>query len=186
MHGTQRRHITSLLLVGALALGLAGCGNDDGDGSDDPAAAEETAMDDDIDMEEDEEHTEFAFGEPANAADADRTIKVDANDDLSFDPPSIEVQAGETVTFVVTNTGQAVHEFTLGDEAVQDEHEEEMAEMMEEGEMTMGDEPNAVSVDPGETAELTWHFTSGGEILYGCHQPGHYAGGMVGTITIQG
>ena len=142
-------------------------------------------MDDDMDMEDDG-HTEFAFGEPADAADADRTIEVDANDDLTYDPPSIEIQAGETITFVITNTGQAVHEFTLGDEALQDEHEEEMAEMMEEGEMTMEDEPNALSLDPGETGELTWHFTSSGELLYGCHEPGHYAGGMVGDITIQG
>lgn len=182
MHSTHRRRTAGLLLAGVMALGLAGCGSDDGD---EPEAADETAMDDDMDME-DGDHTEFAFGEPAEAADADRTIEVDANDDLTYDPPSIEIQTGETITFVITNTGQAVHEFTLGDEALQDDHEQEMAEMMEEGEMTMEDEPNALSLAPGETGELTWQFTSSGELLYGCHQPGHYAGGMLGRINVEG
>ena len=80
---THIRGLTSLLLAGVLALGLAGCGDD---GGDEPAATDETAMDDDMDMADDEEdgdHDEFAFGEPADAADADRTIEVDANDDLS-------------------------------------------------------------------------------------------------------
>lgn len=34
---------------------------------------------------------------------------------MAFEPDSIDVSAGETVSFVVTNTGRAVHEFTLGD-----------------------------------------------------------------------
>jgi len=49
----------------------------------------------------------------------------------------------------------------------------------------MGDEPNAFVLDPGQTKETTWTFTAAGELLYGCHQPGHYGAGMVGTITVQ-
>ena len=40
------------------------------------------------------------------------------------------------------------------------------------------------SVEPGESALLTWRFTESGEVLFGCHEPGHYEGGMVGTIEI--
>ena len=87
---------------------------------------------------------------------------------------------------MVTNTGATVHEFTLGDEATQDEHEAEMTEMMEEGETMEHGEPNTLSLEPGESGELTWHFTEGGEVLYACHQPGHYAGGMVGSVDVQG
>lgn len=189
MQRARIRGLTSLLLAGVLALGLAGCGDD---GGDEPAATDETTMDDDMDMgddedhadEEDGDHDEFAFGEPADAADADRTIEVDANDDLSYDPDAVDVAADETITFVVTNTGETVHEFTLGDQAAQDEHEAEMAEMMEEGEMMEHDEPNTLSLEPGETGELTWHFTGSGEVLYACHEPGHYAGGMIGSITV--
>lgn len=53
-----------------------------------------------------------------------------------------------------------------------------------EGEMVMHDEPNAVSLQPGETKELTGTFTSAGELIYGCHEPGHYDAGMRGTLTV--
>jgi len=127
----------------------------------------------------------FSFGEPAEAADADRVIEIAANDDFSFDPDEIPVSAGEVITFRVVNSGALIHDFTLGDEATQEEHEAEMAEMAESGEMMMHDEPNAMSIDPGETNELTWHFTESGSLLIGCHQVGHYASGMRGTITIE-
>jgi uncharacterized cupredoxin-like copper-binding protein len=48
----------------------------------------------------------------------------------------------------------------------------------------MHDESNAFVLEPGETKEMTWHFTQSGEVLFGCHQPGHYAAGMKGTITV--
>jgi uncharacterized cupredoxin-like copper-binding protein len=66
----------------------------------------------------------------------------------------------------------------LGDEAYLDMHEADMddADMMEMG--------NAVTVAPGETKELTWRFDDVGEVLYGCHEPGHYTGGMVGSVEV--
>lgn len=54
-----------------------------------------------------------------------------------------------------------------------------MQVMRFEGEMVMHDEPNAVSLQPGETKELTWTFTSAGELIYG-----HYDAGMRGTLTV--
>lgn len=130
-----------------------------------------------------DDRSEFAFGEPADAASADRVIEVSATDDFRFDPASIEVSAGETVTFRVTNTGAIPHDFTLGDEATQQDHAEEMEEMAG---MSMPDETNAMVLAPGETKELTWHFTQPGSLMIGCHQTGHYAAGMIGQITVQG
>jgi uncharacterized cupredoxin-like copper-binding protein len=124
---------------------------------------------------------EFMFGEPGDAADAARTVDIVAGDDFSFTPDTVTVALGETITFRIVNSGQLIHDFTLGDQAIQDEHEEEMAEM---GGMAMPDEPNAVSVDAGETKEVTWRFTEAGTVLIGCHQPGHYAAGMTGEITV--
>lgn len=182
MRSTVRRYRSATVVVAlVVALGAAGCGGDDASSSDDDASSsDDVATDDTMDMDEHDEGA-FAFGEPAEAGDADRTIEIEARDDLTFAPSSVEVAAGETVTFVVTNVGAAVHEFTLGDEHTQDEHEAEMQEM---GGGMMHDEPNAVSLAAGETKELTWHFTDGGDVLFGCHQPGHYAGGMVGTVTV--
>lgn len=140
-----------------------------------------TTQSEEMDMEE----MMFAFGEPAEASDADRVVEITANDDFSFEPDAITVSVGEVITFRVVNSGALIHDFTLGDEAIQEVHEEEMAEMAESGEMMMHDEPNAMTIDAGEANELTWHFTETGSVLIGCHQVGHYDSGMKGTITIE-
>jgi uncharacterized cupredoxin-like copper-binding protein len=87
---------------------------------------------------------------------------------------------GETVRFEVTNAGAIQHEFFIGDADAQAAHEAEMVEM---GGMAH-DELNGISVGPGETKELEHTFGTPGEILIGCHEPGHYAGGMVATATV--
>ena len=115
-------------------------------------------------------------GEAADASEATQTIKVSTLDKLRFDPPSIELSAGDVVTFVVTNEGDADHEFVLGDEAY---HEGQASG----GGHDMSME-NAVTVAPGETEELTWRFEDAGEVLYGCHVDGHYDGCMVGKIEV--
>jgi uncharacterized cupredoxin-like copper-binding protein len=124
---------------------------------------------------------ELTFGEPAKAGDEDRVIEVTQSDEMRFDPASIEVQAGETILFEISNTGQTPHEFVLGDADLQAEHEEEMAEM---GEAAMSNEPNAIAVEPGETGTIVWTFTESGALEYGCHVPGHYQAGMVGELTV--
>jgi uncharacterized cupredoxin-like copper-binding protein len=68
---------------------------------------------------------------------------------------------------------------------VQDEHEEEM-QNMSDSDSIAHEEPNAFVIDPGETKEMTWHITESGELLFGCHQPGHFAAGMKGTIEVSG
>ena len=110
-------------------------------------------------------------------------IEVTLTDGLKIEPASMTVPAGQPVTFVVTNSGTIFHEFVLGDEDIQAEHE---AEMMEEGGMSMSeDEPNAIGVDPGQTKELTFTFAEPGTTLAGCHVIGHYGGGMKADITIE-
>lgn len=122
---------------------------------------------------------EFHFGMPADAADADRTIEIAAAD-IVFEPDSLTITVGETITFTVTNTGALPHDFLIGTSEMQDEHDAEMAEGM----TGMHEEPNAFVLAAGETKSLTWTFTEAGELLFGCHQIGHYAAGMVGTITV--
>ena len=203
-------------LVAALALFVAACGGAAADVGDSAAVGDVSTTvteehsedeaehsddeaehsDDEAEHSEDEaEHSEdeaahedetFVFGEPADAADADRVIEIDANDDFTFGPAEIAVTAGETITFVITNTGNLPHDFTLGDETTQDAHEAEMAEMagMAADEMMGHDDANAVVIAAGETKELTWHFSEAGTIVMGCHQVGHYAAGMKGTIQV--
>lgn len=167
----QMMRLGALVLL--LGLALAACG---GGASSSPSA---TASQ--MPMGSDGMETETgALGEPADAAEADRTIQLTGSDQLVFKPDTIEVQVGETVTFEIENTGTVDHEFVLGSAAYQDEHEQEM--MASPG-MVMG-EPNEVEIPAGETASLTWQFTEAGTTEYGCHEPGHFTAGMVGTITV--
>ncbi len=114
------------------------------------------------------------------AGDGVRTVEITALDTLRFASESITVGVGETVRFVVTNEGQAVHDFFVGTEEEQMAHEQEMAEM---GGMGHGSTEGLV-LDPGETGELTVTFDEPGELQFACHQPGHYAAGMVGTVAV--
>lgn len=173
MRTSSRRVRTGLTRAGlATLLLLAACGGDD---ASPPSDTEEV-------------QTEFSFGEPAEASAADRTIQLDATSPFAFDPADLTVAVGETITFEVTNTDAVAHDLLIGDQDAQDEHEAEMREMEEmdaESSMEHGD-VNALEVPAGETASITWTFTEAGTVLYGCHEPGHYAAGMVGEITVEG
>lgn len=162
----------ALAAVALLAL-LGGCGDDGGEEAASDSHAHAHSHDDGG-----EEAGGFAFGAPGQASAATRTIEVVADDPYRFEPEDLEVESGETVTFVVTNRGDQDHEFVLGDAEYQESHGDEMAagEMHHEG--------NAVTVAPGATEELTWTFPDGGEVLYGCHVAGHYDAGMVGAISV--
>jgi len=121
---------------------------------------------------------------PAVSAVASATrITLSLSDMMKIDPAAMTVPAGTPVTFVVTNTGTVLHEFTLGDEAEQMAHDREM---MANGGMSMPkDEPMAIGVEPGQTKELTVTFDAPGQTLAGCHVIGHYAAGMKATITVK-
>jgi uncharacterized cupredoxin-like copper-binding protein len=75
--------------------------------------------------------------------------------------------------------------FTLGDEATQEAHAAEMADMGPMGGMDGVGDPNAMTVEPGETKDLTWTFAEpSGDLLIGCHIPGHFEAGMVAQVTV--
>jgi uncharacterized cupredoxin-like copper-binding protein len=120
-------------------------------------------------------------GAPADSGEADRTVTVRALDSMAYEPASVEVAAGETVTFVVTNAGQAVHEFTLGDAAMQHQHAAEMSDMPHG---IPHDRPNSITLQPGETKQLTWRFGHAATLEYACHEPGHLEAGMRGQISV--
>lgn len=57
-------------------------------------------------------------------------------------------------------------------------------EEMDDGNGDRHESEAGVNVDPGETSEFTYTFESPGELLVGCHEPGHYAGGMVAEVVV--
>jgi uncharacterized cupredoxin-like copper-binding protein len=81
-------------------------------------------------------HAGLEGGRPGEAADVDRTIEVEAGD-IYFDREVIEVRPGETIRFVVRNTGETLHDFTIGTAAAQARHRQEMTAMMDAGHLDM-------------------------------------------------
>ena len=106
--------------------------------------------------------------------------------DVGYRPSTpITVAAGTTVRFVFTNTGKLSHEGVIGDQAAQDAHEQEMAQMGtgDMSGMNMNG-PDEITVKPGATGDLTYTFSHPGHLFVGCHYPGHYASGMHIAITV--
>jgi uncharacterized cupredoxin-like copper-binding protein len=108
----------------------------------------------------------------AGTVTAPRVVRIAAGPGYTFTPSTVAVARGETVTFVVTAMGPAVHEFMVGP-------------------------ANAVAADPPgqpeiadismmQSKSLTYTFDGSGPYAYACHAAGHYEAGMHGTITLVG
>jgi nitrite reductase (NO-forming) len=90
------------------------------------------------------------------------TTKVDLNMvDIAFEPADFTIPANTDVAVNLTNSGALPHAFQLEDGSVESE---ELAS--------------------GESATLTLNLAPG-TYPYICPVPGHAAGGMVGTITVE-
>jgi len=124
----------------------------------------------------------FAFGQPGDPKKVDRTIRIKALDTMRYNKGELTVRVGETVRFIVTNTGKVRHEFVIGDIAEQREHAKEMAEMPG---MVMPDEANGIGLAPGETKNIVWQFAGPGTVELACHVPGHYEAGMVSRVIVE-
>jgi uncharacterized cupredoxin-like copper-binding protein len=121
-----------------------------------------------------------AWGIAGEAQAAVRTIAVGMDDRMRFTPGRIDVREGETVRFVVRNTGKLMHEFVIGTKAENAKH----AALMVKFPTMEHDEPWMAHVPPGETGELVWTFNRAGEFEFACLIAGHYQAGMAGTITV--
>ncbi len=125
--------------------------------------------------------TRFSFGAPGRADEVTQTVRIRALDTMRFVPAIVHVPPGATVRFVVTDVGRLDHEFVIGDSREQLEHEKEMASHPG---MPMHD-PNGIRLRPGETETIIWRFPDHPMVLeYACHEPGHFAAGMIGRIVV--
>lgn len=120
------------------------------------------------------------IGKPGIAANVVRTVNVDMTDDMRFHTANIAVKQGETIRFVAKNSGQVKHEMVLGTAKELKDHYEVMKKNPE---MEHADE-NMVSVAPGKTGEIIWHFTKAGKVDFACLQPGHFDAGMKGVVNV--
>jgi uncharacterized cupredoxin-like copper-binding protein len=125
-------------------------------------------------------HGDNPIGEPGKAGQITRTVNVDMADNMRFTPAEFSVRQGETVRFVVRNSGAVKHELVL---ATQDELEEHNALMLKTPGMEHADD-NMVTVAPGQTGEIVWRFTNAGKVDFACLQPGHFDAGMKGSVNV--
>ena len=116
------------------------------------------------------------LGDPGKVS---RTIEITMVDNR-FKPAEIKVKQGETVKFVLRNTGKKKHEMMIGSMAQLDKH----AKMMKKFPDMEHSDPNMVSVDPGKSGELVWQFTEAGTVNFACPLPGHFKG-MRGKFEIE-
>jgi uncharacterized cupredoxin-like copper-binding protein len=112
---------------------------------------------------------------------------------LAYKPNVVRVAANEFVQFKFVNKTNAPHEALVGDTAAQVKHAKEMkamAKAMAEGDsMDMShsghNTKEFVSIKANSTATLNYKFGKAGRTMIGCHQPGHWEGGMKITVLVQ-
>ncbi len=110
-------------------------------------------------------------------ADADEATSPDT---MTFEPGRINVSAGETMTFLATTTGQAVHALTLRVGAMPQEHADEIDWMGDE--MMVPDGPTRIMLQPWERSSRP-----GGPVTpvrpSAAVESGHHRVGTRGQIT---
>ena len=120
----------------------------------------------------------------AATGDVDRMVEVSMTD-LAFSPDDLNVTAGETITFRVSNDGNLVHEFRLSNAHRIEEH-------IAEGHQGHGDENGGhhgdvdvtLELAAGDSGELTVTFPEDATLFteIACLIPGHYEAGMKGAL----
>lgn len=116
-------------------------------------------------------------GDPSKVT---RTVTVDMNDSMRFNPASISVKQGEVLRFVVRNSGKLKHEMVIGSVTDLQEH----AKMMQKFPEMEHAEPNQVTLQPGKTGNIIWQFDTAGNVEFACLQPGHFEAGMKGVVKV--
>lgn len=121
------------------------------------------------------------YGQPAELEHVSRTIEVTMDDAMRFTPSQINVKAGETVRFSITNSGKIPHEMVIGSLAELKEHAAEMLAMPD----MQHSEPNMITLAAGQQGELIWQFDKATKVDFACLIPGHTEAGMVGKINVE-
>ncbi len=123
-------------------------------------------------------------------ANTPREVNIIAKDYL-FLPSVVDLVPGETVLLHIVNGGLATHEVVIGDPVVQ--------AAWEVAEAAAADPPPGptpfVSVQPdraglrvvvasGERRDVLWAVPASGDLILGCHIPGHWQQGMQAAIRL--
>ena len=166
------KHLITLSAVALALVATSGCANNDGHKSQDAKEDHHASGDG---------HGGDAIGKAGNPKKISRRVEIVAGDNMRYAPDQISVKEGETIRFIVKNTGQLKHEMVLGTRKELIEH---AALMQKFPEMEHAD-ANMLSLLPGKTGEIVWQFTNSGTVDFACLQPGHMEAGMVGKVAVK-
>ena len=121
------------------------------------------------------DNMKFSVGEPGKGT-PDRIILVSMQDTMRFDfaPDLGDLKQGETIEFHLRNDGSIRHEFSIGNAEDQVKH----AIMMQKNPGMKHEDPNTVSLLPGESTTLAWKFMGTDTVVFACNIPGHFEAGM--------
>jgi len=122
----------------------------------------------------------WSAGQPGDPGKPARTVEI-VMKEMEYEPWSIEVKRGEQIRFVIRNAGTEDHEFLL---ATTKENLAHAGTMRKHRHMKHA-EPNAVTLEPKQSAELLWKFTKAGTFEYSCLIPDHREYGMTGRVTVK-
>ena len=141
------------------------------------------------------------IGEKGKLSEVNRTIEIKMYDNY-FEPNEIIIKKGETIKFIVSNYGELVHEFNIATKEMHIKHQPEMMKMVENQilladkidmkkmkEMAKKDHSmghshsNSVLLEPNQSTELIWKFSTDANLEAACNVPGHYESGMVANIN---
>ena len=140
------------------------------------------------------------IGKKGDINDVTKVITVKMYDNY-YDPNQITVKKGETVKFIVKNMGELVHELNIATKEMHIQHQPEMAKMVEH-EILLADRidknkmkemakmnhamehkhANSVLLEPNDTGEIIWKFSTSAKLEIACNVPGHYEAGMIAKI----
>ncbi|MDX1613328.1 MAG: plastocyanin/azurin family copper-binding protein [Candidatus Promineifilaceae bacterium] len=104
------------------------------------------------------------------------SLTFEGNDSFQFIPDTASMPAGAEVEVTLENAGNLEHSWTLVASDV-DATAATDADVVVTGASTG-------SVAPGESATITFTAPEAGTYQMVCTVPGHAAGGMVGTVTV--
>ena len=141
------------------------------------------------------------IGEKGKLLEVSRTIEIKMYDNY-YEPKEIKIKKGETIKFIVHNYGELVHEFNIATKEMHIKHQPEMMKMVE-NEILLADRidkkkmkemakkdhsmghshSNSVLLEPNQSAELIWKFSTDTNLEAACNVPGHYESGMVANIN---
>ena len=123
---------------------------------------------------------EKEFGRQGDPKKVGKTIEIDMADTMRYTPDTVTVRRGDTIKFIVKNSGKQTHEMVIGTQKELKEH----AELMRKFPTMEHEEPYMIHVSAGKTEEMVWQFTKAGEFHFGCLLPGHFEAGMKGKISV--